>query len=493
MNRIQQIFFTFLCFIISISIHAQIDENKRYDEDEVAVETEFVEASRQLVLGQYEKAIEIYEKLLKKDGSNPTIHFQLSRCHEALKNYDKAISFGEKSVKLEPNNEFYTMQLAESYEANTQFDKAAEAYLGFASQRPKDPFFYERAVFFYLQNNDEVNAISTLKKMEKNLGVSENVSRQLHEIYDKTGDQKNAAKQLENLVKKYPKVKRYQLNLANYYVRVGEHKKADKLLAKLDIKKEGSPSSSKTAGSDNRINLVRAVRNEIPESSISIDNKITKLIPLLQSLNDQFNEDLGEEILMASQELISAYPDNPKAYALLADVYFSKGETDKAIESYEQTIKLNSSVFDVWFQLMNLQKDQDLIEELNKTSDQAILRFPNQAIAYLFNGYSLNRKNQAEDAFDILQEAVFIAANNQELIRSIHTEMAYSKMMQNEYAAAMQILDTEPIKTPAAYELRGDIFAKQNKGKEALENWKKALELVPSNKDLQTKIQNSQS
>ncbi len=493
MNRIQSFIYFSICLISSFPLFAQIDESKRYDEKEVEIETQFVEASRQLVLGQYEKAIEIYEKLLKKDASNSTIHFQLSRCNEAIKNYEKAIFHGEKAVNLNSSNEFYTMQLAESYEANMEYDKAAKAYLAFTSKRPQDPFFYERAVYFYLQNNDEVNAISTLQKMEKKLGVDESISRQLHEIYDTTGDKKNAAKQLEKLVKTFPNVKRYKLNLANYYVRIGEHKKADKLLGNLDLASSTLGSSPKTKSADNRVNLVRAVRNEIAETSIPLDNKITKLIPLLQSLNYDFSDELGTEILTASQELVSTYPDNPKVHALLADAYFSNGEMKNAIDAYEKTIKLNSSVFDVWVQLMTLQREQNLIEDLKKTSDQAILRFPNQAIAYLFHGYSLNRLEKSDEAFDILQEAIFIAANNQELIRSIHTEMAYSKMMQNEYEAALKILDSEPIKTPASYELRGDIYDKQNKKSEAVENWKKALDLMPKNKALKTKIQNSQS
>ena len=243
--------------MLNVSLHAQIDESKRYDEKEVEIETEFVEASRQLVLGQYEKAIEMYEKLLKKDKMNSTIHFQLSRCFEATKNFEKAISHGEKAVSIQPNNEFYSMQLAESYEANLQYDKAAETFLTYAEKKSKDPFFYERAVYFYLQNNDEVNAISALKKMEKSFGTNENITRQLHEIYDKTGDQKNAAKQLEKLSKTFPKNKRYQMNLANYYVRIGEHKKADKIFSKLGPQKGSLGSSPNSKSTDKRINLVR--------------------------------------------------------------------------------------------------------------------------------------------------------------------------------------------------------------------------------------------
>ncbi len=481
----------YLCICLPIS--AQIDESKRYNEKEVEVETKFVEASRQLVLGQYEKAIELYTDLLKKDKENGTLHFQLSRCYEALKNYEKASFHGEKAVALNPTNEFFTMQLAESYEGSMQYDQAAKAYLNFGKQNPKDPFFYERAVYFYLQNNDTDNAISTLKIMEKNLGVDESISKQLHEIYAKTGDEKNAVKALEKLAKTFPDVSRYQLNLANYYVQIGEQKKANKILAKYGQELIPLGSSPKNISTDNRIQLVKLVRNEIPQDNITIDQKITKLIPILQSLNENFDKSLGDELLLATSELVEKYGENPKSHALSADVFFAMDDTDSAIAAYKKTIQLNSSVFDVWYQLMSIQKEQNLIDDLFETSDQALLRFPNQAIAYLFNAYSLNRKLEPEDAFDLLQEAVLMSGNNKELSLSIQTEMAYSKFLQQEYDTAMKILDTEPIQTAAAYDLRGDILMKQGKQKKAIENWKKALQLSPDTKSIQVKIQNSQS
>lgn len=473
----------------------QIDESKRYDEKEVEIETEFLEGSRQLVLGQYEKAIEIYSELIKKDKENAVIHFQLSRCYEATKDSEKAIFHGKEAVKIDPSNEYYTMQLAESYEIALQYDDAASAYLAYSKQKPKVPFFYERAVYFYLQNNDEVKAISALNLMEKNIGIQENISKQLHEIYATKGDTKNAVKQLEKLTKKYPNITRYQLNLANYYVKLGEPKKANKIFSKL---KDSDNSIAiqeymeTSTSSDKRLTELRAIKTEISETSIPLDKKIVTLIPILQSLNDSYNEEVANELLDASARLVDLYPESPKSHALFADVNYSMGNTNEAIDSYKQTIKLNSSVFDVWFQLMTMQKDQNLIDDLYNTSDQALLRFPNQAIAYLFHAYSLNRKNKPEDALDILQEGVLMSGNNDKLRRSIKTEMAYAKYLQKEYEAALKILDSEPNNSFTALELKGDIYFKQNNESEALKMWKKALELNPKNEVLSTKIQNKQ-
>ncbi len=481
-------FFTF-------SLPAQIIESERYDEKEVEIETQFLEGSRQLVLGQYEEAIKIYSQLVKKDKENAVIHFQLSRCYEVTKDMDKAISHGKLAVKIDPTNEYYYMQLAESYEAALQLEDAAKTYLSYTKQDPNDPFFYERAVYFFLQNNDEISAISALESMEKNLGIQESTTKQLHEIYATKGDEKNAAKQLEKLTKEYPSIARYKLNLANYYVKIGQTKKAKKIFASF----KGEDSSNavddylqNTGSGSKNLAVVKAIRTEIPQKGISIDKKITGLIPVLEILSAQYDEPLAQELLLASSDLLDMYPDDPKAHAFQADIYNTMGDTDAAISAYKETIKLNSSVFDVWFQLMNIQKDQKLYDDLEKTSDQALLRFPNQAIAYLFNAYSLNRKNEPADALDILQEAMLMSSENKQLRKSIKTEMAYSKFLQQEYDAALKILDSEPNETLVSLELYGDIYMKLGEKNKAIQKWKKALSLDPDSQELISKIENKQ-
>jgi len=296
-------------------------------------------------------------------------------------------------------------------------------------------------------------------------------------------------------VKAYPANSRYKLNLANYYVKIGETKKAKKVLNKL--KNEDSSVAVEdylgtAAEGDKRISVIRSVRTEIPQTSISIDKKITGLIPVLESLNKEFSEPVAAELLLAAKDLVNLYPDNPKAYALQADVYNTKGDTDAAIASYKETIELNSSVFDVWYQLMRIQRDEKLYDDLFRTSDEALLRFPNQAIAYLFNAYSLNRKNDPEEAIDILQEAVLISSDNEQLRLTIKTEMAYSKFLQGEYEAALKILDSEANESPTATELYGDIYSRQGNKEKAVQFWKKALDGNPNNQELATKIQNKQ-
>lgn len=488
-------FLFILLFSFSIqSAFSQIDESKRYDEKEVELESQFLEGSRQLVLGQYEEAIKIYTNLVKKDKDNAVIHFQLSRCYEAIKDTEKAIFHGNKSIELDPSNEYYFMQLAESYELNEDYNQAANTYLAYTKQDAKDPFFYERAVYFFLQNNDELKAISVLESMQKKLGIQEQVSRQLHEIYVQKGDEKNAAKQLDLLAKAYPKVSRYQLNLANYYLRIGQDKKANKIFKTL---KKSDPSVdanivNSSASKDKRVRLVQAVRAEIPANEISIDQKVKRLIPILQSLNDNYSDELASELVSAAKDLVNKYTDDPKPYALLADIYNSQGQANEAIEAYQKTIQLNSSVFDVWIQLMSLQKDQNLVQDLAKTSDQAILRFPNQALAYLYNGYALNRLDKANDAKDILMEAVYMTAGNDKLKKSIQTELAYSEFVNENYDKALELISKNSLDSAPALELQGDIAYKKSNISEAVNWWKKALKLDPENQAIQTKIQNKQ-
>ena len=491
-----RLLFSFLFILISsFTLFSQIDESKRYSEEEVAIETSFLEATRLQLLNEFEDAITVYKNLIKKDPNNAVIHFQLSRCYEATKDFTNAVKSGQKAVDLDDSNEFFVMQLAESFEAQEDYQNTALTYLSYTKQDPTEVFFYERAIFFFLMQGEFDSALETLNKLEKALGINESVTRQKFEIYSKQGNEKKAIKELSKLCKEYPNKERYKLNLANYYTKIGEYKKAKTTFEEVLKLNPGNKEVAEYLAQGNKSgkqSALKIIASEIPVKSISIDLKLSKIIPHLNRLVENYNEDLASELLMVSNKLIQTYPDDPRVHALQGDIFMNSGNVEQAIISYQKTLKMNGSVFDVWYQLMVALRETNNIEELFKTSDNAILRFPNQGIAYLFNGYALNKQNKPKEAFSVFQEAMLFIGSNDNLRKNLKTEMARSKFLLSEYAAAEKILSSEEISTASAFELYGDILFKKNDIDKALALWSKALVLEPHNKELSDKIAQKQ-
>ena len=486
-----------LALLLNGSIFAQIDDTKRYSEADIAKEEAFVNASQLQLLGKYEEAIEAFEKI-NKEYEDEVVFFQLSRCYEAIKDYKKAIKYGEMALKMNPKNEFFLMQLAESYEADNQQNKAADVYYNFIKQMPDQAFFYEKAVFYYMQIQDYDKAIVVLDKMEDQLGIDETVSRQKFEIYSKQGDSKKAVKELQKLVKAFPDKTRFSLNLANYFLQINEISKAKDVyrdILKVDPDNETALQFlevSNSANSSSELNYIRAIGSDVSNKQISIDDKIAKIMPVVNRLMNEPNQVVGDELALVTQKLIDTYPDDPKAYAIHGDILMMNSNFSSAIGAYSATLKLDGSVFDVWYQLMVAQKQLEKNTDLLKTSEDALLRFPNQGIAYLFHGYALNRLGKSEEAFDILQEAMLFVGQNELLRKNLKTEMAYSRYLEGSFDLASKILDSESILTADAFELRGDIAFSKGNSEEALSHWKKAYELEPENLRIADKISKKQ-
>lgn len=480
-------------FVLCNSMMAQAD-GERYTMADIQDETTFLEASSLQVTNNFEEAIEKYKSLIKRHRYNAVIPFQLSRCYEATEQYDLAIKYGKLAVKLDATNEFYHMQLAESYEANKAYSNCAEAYLAYTRIQPKNAFFYERAVFFYLQDGQVDRALEIMNQMEQNIGFDEKITRQKFEIYTKLDRPKDAAIALESLVTAFPSVLRYRQNLANYYVQIGDVKSARKVYkdilqqfpsneeAKLFLKQKNSKTLS---------DPLTGVLNEIALKQISIDSKIGKIVPWLTKYMEAPNAVDKDKLLQIGSSLVEHYPNEAKAYALQGDIYLHTGFPEKAISAYQSTIERNAAIFEVWYQLMTAQKSLGLFTELAESSNQALLRFPNQVINYVFHAHALNRTEQYSDAWDIAEEALEMGANQEALKKALHAEMARSAYFQKDQERLTKHLRAGG-ESEGILELKGDIAKDKGNMQEAMSYWKQALQLNPNNKAVQNKVKSNE-
>lgn len=489
----------FLMFL-AVAAVAQKDD-ARYSETQIAKESKFVDAAQLQLLGKFEEALVLYEKILKDESEdaeqNDVIYFQMSRCFEALKDYKKSIKYVKMAFEHNSSNEFYLRQLAEAYEGNNEVEKAGDLFFNFTDEVPQEPFFYEKAVYAFVQVRAYDKAVRVLDKMEKKLGVSEDVTRQKFEIFSKRGESKKAIKELKKLIKAYPKEVRFTLNLANYYLRLDEISKAKSAYKDvLTIEPTNETAlrfmelSSNPAS--NELKYIRASSADVGNPEIPIDTKLAKLLPAVESYVRQPTREIGIELESIVEMLVRTHPTEAKSHALRGDVMLHSGKLEEAVSSYKTTLEIDGSVFDVWYQLMVAQRRLELYDELRKTSDQALLRFPNQGIAYLFHGHALNQLNQTKEAFNVLQEAMMFVGKDNQLRGDLKVEMAYSRYMQGSYDLAIKILDSELPENAAAYELKGDILFKQADIEGAVIEWKKAAKLEPKNTKLLEKSSRKQ-
>ncbi len=155
---------------LAVTAVAQKDD-ARYSETQIAKESKFVDAAQLQLLGKFEEAVVLYEKILKDESEdeeqNDVIYFQMSRCFEALKDYEKSIKYGKMAFENNSSNEFYLRQLAEAYEGNNEIEKAGDLFFNFTDKMPEEPFFYEKAVYAFVQVRAYYKPLRVLDKRDK--------------------------------------------------------------------------------------------------------------------------------------------------------------------------------------------------------------------------------------------------------------------------------------------------------------------------------------
>ena len=103
--------FLFGMIIVPQTTYAQVDFNKRPDDDLGNVEDEFqehfFEALKQKGIENYDRAVEALQKCLNLDSKKPVIYFELGKNYNKLKNFGAAEENLKKAISMQPDNVWF--------------------------------------------------------------------------------------------------------------------------------------------------------------------------------------------------------------------------------------------------------------------------------------------------------------------------------------------------------------------------------------------------
>ncbi len=128
---------------------------------------ELVAALLQSAKGEYQGAVDRYQKLLITQPSNAALHYALSKAYVALGVIDSARLHSEKSVQLNPDNKYYAKELAGITHQMNNFREAADRYRQLAALEHgagKEKLLFTLAQL-YQQTGERELAIKSLREL----------------------------------------------------------------------------------------------------------------------------------------------------------------------------------------------------------------------------------------------------------------------------------------------------------------------------------------
>lgn len=469
------------------SLQAQEDAIREAD---IKLQSDFIEANREKLLGNYEKAADAYKAILKKNREKPAVHYELARVLAKLERVEEAQKAIKNAIELDANNVWYQFFQAELYELNSDDQRAAEVYAKLVKRDPDNAEYYYKQAFYLVRARDLEKAIGVYDALEKRVGITEEIIRRKHTLYMGAGDMKKAAKEMQRLADAFPKNVDYLHLLAGFYEQTSQEDKAKATYKRIlevdatDAKAQLALQGNKKSGSNN------ALQDIFQKADVGIDLKIRELMPYIAELASGNRANMATGLALG-KTLTEVHPEEAKAAAAYGDLLYHSGDIAGAQQQYERTLELDDTVYAVWEQLMYVHQEQNQYKELAKVSENAMDIFPNQARVYYMNAIAQNSTGDYEDAVEMLEEGQLMVGKDMPLRFDIYTQLGAAYYGLEKYEAAKEAVEEALKINTQAYpiiEKYGDILFQLGQSDEAVAQWKRAKKLGASSEALERKI-----
>lgn len=381
----------------------------------------YFEASKQKILGNYDKAIELYKKSLDQDPNDGAAMYELASIYTEQGKVSLAVPLAEKAASTEPGNKWYRMLLVQLYQAQGKYESAAKIISQMIADDPQNIEYYHDQALNYIYAGDFKNAVKAYDMLEQKLGVTEEVSIQKEKIYIMTGKPDKAIEEIKKLTAAFPDEPRYLEMLAELYMTSGMY---DEALATYNEVLRIDPEnpyinislSDYYRKQGDRARSMEYLRDGFANPRLDIDTKVSILLAYY-SVNEIYGS-FKEEAFDLANILVRAHPSDPKAWSIYADFLVQDKRFEEARDAFRKVISIDSTKYLVWEQLLIVESELADWQAMAGESRRALDLFPQQPLLYLFAGAASYQLKDYEAAAGYFRNGSnFVIANDRLLVQ----------------------------------------------------------------------------
>jgi len=428
------------------------DRNKR--EEPVSNPSALIDIKKMLIAGNDKDAEGLLRKYIDKYPKDPVACYELGKILAGQKSYPEAKLFAEKAWKLDQSNIWYQLFLAETCQLSQDYDQALSIFETIVVSNPENLDYYYQLSALYLGLGKYDQGIKTYEKIEKRIGVTEEISMQKHKIYLHQKEYQKAEAELIKLTVSFPDDSRYYSILAEYYMSRDKKEKALSLYKKiLEIDPDNAYIHMTLADyyrkTGDKDKVFEELKLGFGNPNLDVDTKINILLSFY-TINEIIADLKGQAFELA-ELLVITHPDDPKVYSIYGDLLAQDQQFELARDAFLKVIALDSSKFVVWEEVLRMDLLMSEYEHLIQYGHRAVELYPEQPVIYLFTALGeLQLKNYTE-AERLLNIGVKLVANNNELLAQYYMYLGdtYHALYRAEesdkaYEKSLQIKDNSP-------------------------------------------------
>jgi len=442
-QKIYIFFFLFGLIFFPQANYAQVDFNKKPDDDLGNVDDKFqeffYEALKQKSIENYDRSVEALLKCIEIDDSAAVLYFELGKNYNKLKNFGDAEDAFKKALKKEPDNEWFLDELYGFYAEQNDYDKAIKTVKQLVKYHPD---YKEDLASLYVRTKNYNEALKILDELDSEFGVS--IARDIlrNQVYEATGRKKDQIKNLEERVENNPDKESNYLALIFRYSENNEKEKAFETAKEL-LKINPNSQIVHLAlykfylDDDNTEKAIESMKIVLKSSQIKPDAKLKVLSDFVKFVRDnpEYEADLVEVTSLVGDS------NNGKTLVELGQYYLKNGDKVKALKYYEDALAQEGENFQILRNVLLLHIDLKQFDLASEKSNKALEKYPSQPIFYLINGVALNGLNQPKKAAEILESGLDYIIEDSKMEADFYNQLSKAYTLLNNTVKAKTFSD----------------------------------------------------
>lgn len=407
----------------------------------------FTEGEKFFILEDYAKALLYYQRSLEINADNGTVHYKIAEVLSKSNKQDDLIKASisvERALALDKTNKYFYLLAANIYNSLARFEKAAQAYEAMLDEvKGTEEFLYELAAVYQYANKPE-DAIKTYTRAETVFGINEISTLQKTRLLLEAGKTKEAIAEGEKLLNAFPEEEGFVMSLTELLSQKGLRNEAIQYLEKFVGKNESAGTSRMLLAGFYRDTQQEAKARPLltqlfDDPSIDVSSKVIVISAYnaelhLAKTKGQPNPEKEKFVVELFEKLLASNPEQTNVHVVGGDLYLTIGRDRDAMREYTTATGQGEVSFEVWENLLYIETKLEQWDSAIAHSETALEYFPNHAIIYYYNGYSLIRKRMYREAVSSLEQAKRLSLSDAKLSSEINGLIGDSYNALKEYA-----------------------------------------------------------
>ena len=288
--------------------------------------------------GQWEAALEEYEKALAIDPTNSMIYSEMAAAYFRRRQVDQAMEYAERAIRADVDN----------FEAHQLLSTIYSNMLGQATSRSVPPEIIDNAI-------EEFEHIVRLDPNERDAYLM------LGRLYRFKNDPERATEVYRDFLEIAPGSEEGAISLAELQIDAGNVEEAVEILKKFNEEQPGSQTALTTLGDAYaRLEDFDGAAEAYSGALLLDENNIDLMRALAQAL---FFADRFDEAIERYQRLIVEDPEDALANLRIGQIYRERMKYDEAREHVGKAAQLVPDSTEIRFNLALLNRDSGRFEE----------------------------------------------------------------------------------------------------------------------------------